>query len=293
MRAGLIALSAVGAIGAALRALYPRYLERAHARRFPMGPDGVIRGAEAIDLPRDNAPGVLLLHGAGDTPQAMRELAQYLHGRGFAVRGPLLANHGRRLAAFRTFAVDPWREQVRREFDALRGRHGWVGIAGLSVGGSLALDLAAERADVGALVLLAPYVAMPGPIRVLTQTSRWWGPLFPYLPSLGSTSIRDPHAQARALGPGLTTPAALRALRALVDHVAAALPRVTAPTLTIQSRLDNRVSPTVAERAFARLAARDKRFVWIERAGHVITVDYGKEHVFQLTAEWLEQHRPV
>lgn len=300
MTAGLVALVAVAlaalaALGAALwavRSVLPRRLERAHARQFPVGPDGVILGAEAVDLRLDGSgAGVLLLHGLGDSPQAMRALAAHLHAHRFAVRGPLLAGHGRDLAAFRSFAADAWREQVRREFATLRAQHAWVGIVGLSVGGALALDLAAERADVGALVLLAPYVAMPPWIRALARTSGWWGPFFPYLPSLGSRSIHDPDAQARGLGPGITTPAALRALRTVVGHAAVALPRVSAPTLTIQSRLDNRISAADAQRAFARLGCADREFVWVEGAGHVITVDHGKERVFQLTADWLVRHR--
>jgi esterase/lipase len=59
----------------------------------------------------------------------------------------------------------------------------------------------------------------------------------------------------------------------------------------IQSREDNRIAPADAQRAFDRLGAKEKRLVWTSGAGHVITVDYGRERVFELLAEWLEQHR--
>lgn len=273
-----------------LRAAYPRLLERRQERRLPVGPDGVIVGAAAIDLRRTNSPGVLLLHGGGDTPQVMRELAQRLHDRGFSVRAPLLANHGRALKFLAAFSAEEWRDQVRREFESMRAGHEWVGVVGLSVGGALALTLAATRDDVRALVVLAPYVAIPARVRILAATSRWWGPLLPYVSSRGSKSIRDRVAASGGLSHGLMTPAGLRALAEVANHGDASLPRVKAPTLVIQSREDNRISVAAAERAYARLGATDKRFVWTEGAGHVITADFGKERVFELTADWLQAH---
>jgi len=286
--AGLAVLAIVA------RAVYPRLLEWRQARRRPTGPDGIIIGADEITRERDSAPAILVLHGGGDTPQVMRELADALHQRGFAVRVPLLADHGRRLAAMRAFDASKWRQQVRREFEMLRSGHQWVGVVGLSVGGALALDLAAGRDDVEALVLLAPYVEVSRTIRVLARTSRWWGPLLPYLPSRGGRSIHDPVAAARGLTHGLITPAGLRSLADVAKLAYAALPRTKSPTLVIQSREDNRVSPKAAEQAFAKLGASDKRFVWTQGAGHVVTVDYGKNSVFEQTTEWMLAHvRPA
>ena len=71
---------------------------------------------------------------------------------------------------------------------------------------------------------------------------------------------------------------------------AAALPAIHTPTLMIHSREDNRLSPEEAQRAFDRIGSREKQLVWLTGAGHVITVDYGKERVFELVADWLERH---
>ena len=82
----------------------------------------------------------------------------------------------------------------------------------------------------------------------------------------------------------------LRTLRQVVADATAALPHVSAPSLVIQSREDNRISAASAERAFGMLGAAQKRLEWVEGAGHVITVDYGRERVFELTTEWLLAH---
>jgi len=89
---------------------------------------------------------------------------------------------------------------------ALREGHPWVAIVGQSVGGALALDAAATDRQIGALVLLAPWVAMPSLFDRLARASAVWGPFTPYLPSLGGHSIHDPIARSKALTQGLVTP---------------------------------------------------------------------------------------
>src|SRR5437773_7677925 len=79
--------------------LYHRDVEQSR-RSLARGPDGIILGAASIDLPRPDAPAVLLLHGAGDTPQTLRGLAHHLHGRGYHVCAPLLPGHGRAIEEF-------------------------------------------------------------------------------------------------------------------------------------------------------------------------------------------------
>jgi carboxylesterase len=276
------------ALGA--RASYPRLLERRQRQRRALDETGMVVGAAPIELSRHQAPGILLLHGGGDTPQVLGDLARFLHGQGFSVRVPLLSAHGRALSALSGASAEAWRDDARREYAAMRETTEWVAVVGLSMGGALAIQLAADRKDIPALVLLAPYIAMPAMARRMATTTRYWGWLLPYFSSLGAESIRDSEAARRALGHGILTPAMLRALLDIVDAAEAALPRVLAPTLVIQSREDNRIPPEVAERGFARLGSPEKKFVWTNGAGHVITVDYGHRRVFDLTAHWLEDH---
>jgi carboxylesterase len=284
------ALVVLAAIAIAARATYPRYLEQRASRRRPLGPDGIVVGAAPITLDRANAPGVLLLHGAGDTPQVFADMATFLHRGGFSVRVPLLSGHGRALSAFSTVSSARWHEQVEHEYASMRDRHDWVAVIGLSMGGALAVTLAARRDDVPALVLLAPYVSMPAGLRGAAFTSGLWGAMYPYFLSLGGRSIHDRAAAARGRGHGLFTPAALRALYDVVVDGWSALSKVRAPTLVIQSREDNRISRAHTERAFERLGSPEKKLHWIDGAGHVITVDYGHERVFELAADWLESH---
>jgi carboxylesterase len=285
-------LAAAAALGALIwRARHLRALERQSMERRSLGPDGIVVGGAGFEIVRDGAPAVLLIHGGGDTPQSLRYLATHLGERGFAVSAPLLPGHGRTLRAFTRVTADELIDAARKQHDALRSRHAWVGVIGVSMGAALAVQLAAERSDVAALGLVAPYLAMPARI---ARAARWtwlWGPLLPFFNSSDGLSILDPAEQTRNLAYGAFSANALAALYEIVQRAQAVLPNVATPTLMIQSRTDNRISVDAAEQAFARLGAAEKRLVWITGAAHIITVDYGHEQVIEQMAEWMTAHR--
>jgi esterase/lipase len=58
--------------------------------------------------------------------------------------------------------------------------------------------------------------------------------------------------------------------------------------LLIQSETDNRISAVSARRAFSELRMESKKLVLTHAGGHVITVDYGRERVFEEVRAWLE-----
>lgn len=296
--------AAVGARAAAKRAFEARVLAR-----LPVGPDGVIRGAEAIDLPSPLAasPAALLLHGFGDTPQTLTYLAASLHQRGWSVRAPLLPGHGRTIEAWARTSADDWLGGARQEFAALRRTHSVVALVGLSMGAALAALLAAETppgrasgtggasADQGStccLALLAPYLALPGWVRLAAAGYPLVGALMPYLSAGGGFSILDPAERARSLAYGATTPRLIHELGKIAHAAWTALPAISLPTLLVQSHADNRTTPLVAERAMQRLGATEKRLVWIDDGGHVITVDHGHAAVSTCVGEWLDEHLP-
>jgi alpha-beta hydrolase superfamily lysophospholipase len=159
------------------------------------------------------------------------------------------------------------------------------------MGGALSARLAAETQRVDALVLASPYLSMPAAADIVARTAPLWGVLFPAMSTASDRSVFDPAVRAVSLGYGAFTPRSLRALRATAARGFAALPAITAPTLVIQSTTDNRVSSQATERAFARIGAKDKQLEWIEGAGHVITIDYGWQHVVDRMLEWMETHR--
>jgi carboxylesterase len=290
------AAAAAGALIAAFawRRSHIRRLERDCLARRPLGLDGIIVGAGPFELQGSSDRAVLLVHGGGDTPQTLCYLADVLRARGYAVRAPLLPGHGRTIRHFADVTADAWLDAVRDEYRALRARYPWVGVIGVSMGGALAVQLAAEvGGELPVLGLVAPYLSVPARVRRAARLAPIWRMMTPYVRSTFGRSIHDPAEEAKNLAYGIFTPAALCALITTADRAFAVLSRVTAPTLVVQSREDNRITTEACEQSFRALGAREKRLVWVEGAGHIITVDRGRERVLAELADWFDQRSEV
>ena len=264
--------------------------ERQHRPRA-VGPDGIIAGAAPIVLD-GGKEGVLILHGFGDTPQSVGIVAQALHAAGFTVYAPLLPGHGRTLGSFTASRGAEWEECVRGAFAALAGRCERTAIVGVSMGGALACTVAAapgSHRPPAALVLITPYLHRSLFARLLTGAWPLWSLVHPWIPANLERSIREPGARARSLGYGMATPRLLRELRGVVERGMRASAQATMPALAIFSAHDYRIPETAARAAFARLAACEKELRWVERSGHVITVDYDAADVAAWTRAWLER----
>jgi carboxylesterase len=252
--------------------------------------DAIIKGAEAIDMREEGSHGVLLLHGFGDTPQTLSLYARHLATAGFAVFAPLLPGHGRTFDAFMSSRADDWILAAKDAFVDMRRRYPVVSVSGLSMGGALAVIVAAEHHDIASLVLFAPYLGMPRWLHGAALTHWLWGRMVGPVRANSPRSIQDPIEREKNLSYGRVTGRAVFELSRVVKRANRALGQVVTPTLIIQSREDPRVSARVVERAFNKLAAPEKKIVWTTGAGHIITVDYGRERLFSEAEHWLAAH---
>ena len=250
----------------------------------------IIKGAEAIDMREGSSHGVLLLHGFGDTPQTLSLYARHLSKSGFDVFAPLLPGHGRTLDAFVSSRAGDWIAAAKDAFAEMRSRYRILSVSGLSMGGALAVIIAAEHHDIASLVLFAPYLGMPRWLRGAALTHWVWGRFVGPVRANSPRSIQDPIERERNLSYGQVTGRTIFELSRVVKRAQRALTQVVTPTLIIQSREDPRVSTAVAEYAFKKLAAPEKKIVWTTGAGHIITVDYGRERLFSEAERWLTSH---
>lgn len=251
---------------------------------------GPTAGAETIDMQEGSPDGILLLHGFGDTPQTLRLLANHLHSSGYDVLAPLLPGHGTNVEAFLQSRMGDWLECARDAHARMRASHSTVSIGGLSMGGALAAIVASENPDVKSLTLLAPYLEMPFTARTAAASHWLWGRAAGARKSSNPRSILDPAERGMNLGYGVYSGRLLFELWRLAAKARQSLAGITVPTLLIQSRADSRIAPEVAERAIRKVAAREKRLVWAEGGGHIITVDYGRDLVFEEVEAWVTGH---
>jgi carboxylesterase len=289
----LVIVTALFAGVAALREVAGWRLARAIDAQHPRGADGIVVGAESFELtptPDSHYHGAILaLHGFGDTPQTVRYLAEALAARGWFVRAPLLPGHGRTVSEFATSGASEWVAAVRAEYDALRAKNQRTALLGVSMGGALATILAADTTDLPALVLIAPYLAMPRWLALIAKAAPVLGVGVRYMVGGGVRSIADPVEAERNLAYGAATPRLVAELRRVVGLAQDAEPKVRAPVLFIQSHHDNRITPESAEAAFARLGSAEKQLMWVDKGTHIITVDVGRDVVIGNVADWLDK----
>ena len=109
----------------------------------------------------------LLLHGFGGTPAEMEPLVPALEALGCKAVLPMYPGHGSTLDDFRRTAFPDWLDCAERHFASLTREHDRVLVIGFSMGGSIALSLAAKYRD---LPQLAGVVAL-SPVYDLYQRS--------------------------------------------------------------------------------------------------------------------------
>jgi len=247
----------------------------------------VLAGAEPFDLP-GGPVGVLLCHGFTGTPQSMRPWGEHLAGAGFTVRCPLLPGHGTRWQDANASTEDDWYGELSAALDDLRSRCSAVVVAGLSMGGTLALRLAERRPDdVDALVLVNPSLLTERRdaklLPLLARITPAWAPIASDIKKPGSTELAYPRLPTRAAV----------ALRRLWAAVRADLATVAAPLLVFRSVTDHVVEPASTRVLLAGVGSTDTTEVLLHDSYHVATLDNDAPMIFARSVEWIRERVPA
>lgn len=238
----------------------------------------IIPGAEPFFFPGGNK-GVLLVHGFTGSPSEMRLLGEYLHTLGYTVLGPRLSGHGTSETDMAQTGWQHWYSDVEDGYYLLKSVCQEVYAAGLSMGGLLTLKLAAEYPVTKLASLSAPIFLADKRLPLLPIYRLFRG----YVPK---RRRKMDVADRYNVSYGQTPLASLQSLLELIKHVEALIPEVEAPALVMQSRNEHTVLPESASHIYDRLGSRDKEIVWLDRSGHVITLDIEREHVYRTISDF-------
>ena len=254
---------------------------------MPDAADAVVMpGAEPFDVPGGSGPdgrtGVLLVHGFTGTPMSMRPWGEHLAAEGFAVRCPLLPGHGTRWQDCNDSDGDQWVAAAGRAYDALAAGCDRVYVAGLSMGGTVAVRLAELRADsVAGLVVVNPSLLTRRRdarlLPVLARVTGSWAPIGSDIKKPGVTELAYDRLPLRGMV----------ALRRLWAQTRADLHRVTAPVLAFTSVEDHVVEPESTDVLLDGVSSEDVTQVLLEDSYHVATLDNDAPLIFQRSAEWI------
>jgi len=232
---------------------------------------------------------VIVVHGLTGNPITTRPLGQYLASEGYAVEVTLLPGHGTSHRELARMSYRDWYGAVDRVVDRFHVRCDAVVLIGHSMGGSIALDLAARRpADIDAVVAINPIVRPPaGP---LTRLSPLLAPLVPYLPrDLVGLPTDDIAIDGVEDGAYALVPArAARSLLVELDRIRNGLLEVVAPLLVVRSVEDHTVDPINALEVLELAGSRDLRTLVCHHSYHVPQLDQDAALVADTISSFLD-----
>jgi len=226
---------------------------------------------------RGDDHGVLLLHGFTGSAAHMRLIGEGLHARGFTVEAINLPGHARSMEAMAQTGWQDWLDAAKEAFLRLTKTCKYVRVAGLSMGGCLALliaqtlqptAIATISAPMGVLNPLLPFAGIAAPfVRRIMWRSRERSPY--------------PLDERYDYGyPGFPTRCGSD-LNRLIRQARRDLHAVQCPVLVVQSRQDETISPDSAEVILNGVSSEKAGVLWLENVPHVCTISPEHERIAQ------------
>ncbi len=235
--------------------------------------DRVERGRPDPFLLRGGKVGCLLIHGFTGSPAEMQRVAVHLHSAGHTVYAPLLAGHGTTPEDMERTGWRDWAASADEGYDLLARMTRSVYAMGLSMGGLLALHVAARRPVAGVVPMCAPIF--------VRNRAVGFAPVLRHFVRFASKAAPAEGFRDDLWSYDRTPVACVAGLRALIRVVRAELPSVTAPALVVQGALDNTVEPRSADVIVNRLGSREKSLVVLPASGHLVTLDRDLDELLQ------------
>lgn len=238
----------------------------------------VIDGAEAWRAEGDGQRGrigVVVVHGFTGNPVSTRPLGERLHEDGYTVEVLRLPGHGTTAKDMASTRYADWLAAVESATDDLAARCERVVLVGLSMGGTLCLDVAARR-DVAGLVTINAQVLDPdGLVVKLAPVLQHVAPMVPA--KLAGIAEDDIKAGGTEKAYDTVPAKAGQSLTRALPRVRAQLSDLTAPTLVCWSSEDHTVPPKNSQRLVGLLRSSDVRTLELTESYHVATLDHDAE----------------
>lgn len=227
--------------------------------------------------------GVLFCHGFTGTTASLRPWAEQVAAAGHTVALPRLPGHGTTWQELNVVRWQDWYECVDAEYARLTERCEQVFVAGLSMGGALALRLAQNHTDVAGVVLVNPALGAVDPKARLASALRF---VVPAVPSIGNDILLEDVDEGAY---DMTPVGGVAQLWKLWSEVKSLLDLVTCPLLVYRSHIDHVVPSSSVDTIRRLVSSMDYTEITLHDSYHVATMDNDAPRIFAGSLEFIER----
>lgn len=210
--------------------------------------------------------GCLLIHGFTSTPGELRLIGEALAAQGYTSKGILLPGHGTKPEDLLKVAYEDWIDAAQTGINQLKKSCNAVIVIGHSMGGLLALQMAA-RNKINGVITIAAALKITNRLASLAWLLKHFKPYIP-----GSAAERPPQEQQYLLHYPYFPTASVAELKKLAANTAEILAQITADALIIQTKDDRTVQPQSARIICRRISSPRKECYWLEKGTHNVPV---------------------
>jgi carboxylesterase len=242
------------------------------------------KGAESFSYRGKSKVGVLVSQGFTGTTSSVIYLAKFFADKGYNVECPRLTGHGTRWEELNKVKYTDWVNDIETAFNNLEKDSKEVFVAGLSMGGALALYLQEMHPEIRGGILINHALIFDDPrIGFL--------PILKYLikstPAIAN-DIKDP--SQKELAYDKTPTAGAHEMIKLTKLVVSNLNKVNQPQLIFKSKEDHVVPLKNVQFTIDRISSKEKEVIWLENSYHVATMDFDKDLICEKSLEFVEKH---
>ncbi len=233
--------------------------------------------------------GVLLLHGFTGSPASMRPWAEHLAAENFSVELPALPGHATSWQELNRTTWHQWYAAAQISFLKLLKECDEVFVAGLSMGGALALRLAQHQREISGLMLVNPALQAKNKLLKLAPVL---GKVIPSVPAVGN-DIAKPNVSEHSYD--RTPVMAAASMLDLWTDVKKGLHLVTTPIQIFTSLNDHIVPVSSSELIINNVStpSAHREQVLLEQSYHVATLDHECDQIFTKSVEFVKSKSKV